>query len=852
MQTAWEAASAEIALAVFALFFAIALAWSARRREATPLVLAAFIAAGGVRMAFVVAERGEAVDLLARIDPSAPRLIAGRVEQADDDARFHRTRITLSHVTITSGPLVLRLPGLLSASVASSGPFYGGESSEDTTHSLNRAASGSTDARNDASGPSAVIKTSGSFALEALTPGQRVRMIGTVSEPVSYWNFHLRDTRDLLAQKGVYAAARIRSPSLVSPGEEASGLFAGIERWLVRVRRSTSDGFLRYMPRREAQLMDYLFFNDASRLTDDDSFVLRASGTMQLFAVSGTHIALLAGLLFILLRAGRVPARAAWTSACALLLPYIWLLDFNPPATRAWLALAALTAGRWLKREVDPISALAFAVALILLLDPGALWHLGFQLSLGGVFAIVVLVPLGRQWIRDAPAARAIADSQTSRAAVVRFLADALIVSIAVPLFILPLQLRYMQNFNLLSPAANALLAFLAGPLLASGLALAALADLLPLLATVFGAAATCLMACCRTIAEFTADQTWATVHVPQTPSAIVVLYLAIIISGYYFVRRDTPEFVPKSMARFAIHSALGIALLAGTAIVQRHVIWPGGPLLRVWFFDVGQGDSALVQFPSGRTLLVDAGNMTPDFGRLVVVPELSALGVWPLDDVLATHADADHVGGIPYVLQHYPVHRLVEGTDHPPDAELMKLIDQAAAEAAAQRLQVTTTEKRRDILNSVNAASAHGDAACTLEVLNPDAGAAHPAENNNDQSVVLRLRYGQFAMLLMGDASVAVERRLCSSGIGACDVLKVGHHGSRSSSCAEFLASVRPTAAVISCGRRNRYGHPNAEVLASLRAVGSQIYRTDRNGAVLVETDGKSFQITTVRDAEK
>jgi competence protein ComEC len=259
---------------------------------------------------------------------------------------------------------------------------------------------------------------------------------------------------------------------------------------------------------------------------------------------------------------------------------------------------------------------------------------------------------------------------------------------------------------------------------------------------------------------------------------------------------------------------------------------------LRVTFLDVGQGDAAFVELPDGRRLLVDGGpggERRFDVGERVVAPFLWNRAVVSLDAVVMTHADPDHAGGLAAILRRFRVRELWEnGIADPLAEELGRL----AARQGTVRRRLTAGD--RIWLGVV-----------PFTVLNPPAppltgSPRGPASDENNNSLVLRVDWGLASFLLTGDleregeAELVARRRPLDHRI-----LKVGHHGSRYSTTEEFLGAGRPALAVISAGRRNPFNHPTPEVLARLGQAGVRIYRTDRDGAVLIDTDGTSLTVT-------
>jgi competence protein ComEC len=204
-----------------------------------------------------------------------------------------------------------------------------------------------------------------------------------------------------------------------------------------------------------------------------------------------------------------------------------------------------------------------------------------------------------------------------------RLCRDSATVTIAATVMVLPLQLHYFGQFNLLSPVANMVAAPLSGVVLGGALAVVLVAPVLPALASVLGGATAAAMKCIHGASVVVAAQDWAIVRSGELPLPAVMLYYLVILSGYYVVRRDTPEFAAKSRARLALHVTAGVLVLFAATAIAHH-----RQGIRIWFLDVGQGDATFVEFPGGETLLVDAGDIRPDAGRAVVRPHLRGLGL--------------------------------------------------------------------------------------------------------------------------------------------------------------------------------------------------------------------------------
>lgn len=252
----------------------------------------------------------------------------------------------------------------------------------------------------------------------------------------------------------------------------------------------------------------------------------------------------------------------------------------------------------------------------------------------------------------------------------------------------------------------------------------------------------------------------------------------------------------------------------------------------QVYFLDVGQGDCELIRLKSGQTVLIDSGT-GETAARLT--DTIKKLGVARIDILIATHPHEDHIGGMAQVVRSFPVGKIympkIAGAQVPTTGVYETLLKTIQSKG----LSINTARGGTEILNS------DGEA---LQIFAPN-GSKY--DNLNNYSVAVKLTSGEKSFLFTGDAETASEKEMLKKGYDLkSDVLKCGHHGSSTSTGAAFLKAVSPGAAIISCGVNNDYGHPNAAVLSRLKKANVTIYRTDKQGTILAECDGKSIRFST------
>jgi competence protein ComEC len=596
------------------------------------------------------------------------------------------------------------------------------------------------------------------------------------------------DSRRRLARRGIQRIARLHEEAWTPIGAEPGGAAAGIER-LRRRFASRLDPEL--APTRAGALLRAIAVADVSRLDERLRRAFADSGTTHLLSVSGTHIVWVFWLTricvaFALGRSRALPlvraARGAGTLAGAAAgLAYAFLCGLEAPALRSAAMAAAGGLALVGGRPGAAWNALALAALAVLAFDPGALFEASFQMSFAAVAGLLV-------W-RPPPGA-------------LRGLAHA---SLGAGLATAPLAANLGASLPVGWLVANALaVPYFGVAVVPPALVAGALGDEVPALARIARALAELGIRMLESLAS--ADLLAG----PRDRVAVAALLAALAFAARGLALR---------------RRALTFAAGAG-AVVSFALAWPTENTRvetpELAFLDVGHGDAVLVR-ASRRAWLVDAGTRAPDFdaGHSVVLPALRALGVRRLDALALTHADLDHVGGAAAVLESMPV------------AELGLTRETLAAAALRQ---VRRAAARRGVaVRIVAAGDSLGAGGLELLALWPEPALRPPTTNAG--SLVLRAASARSCALLSGDAPAAVERALAPV-LGRCDVLKLGHHGSATSSDPGFLAALDPVVAVASAGRRPRAPLPHPEVRARLRARSISLFETRRDGALRIELD--------------
>ena len=687
---------------------------------------------------------------------------------------------------------------------------------------------------------------------------------------------------DYLLEQGIGFRASARAGTLRVLGSGAGSTpcrLAAMQAWasgrLMRYAGSRTNRDLPALLRLNSDdvaMLSAMLFGDRAGLTHRLRLGFERTGSFHLFVVSGMHVALIAGGIFLVLRRLRLWPWLATLVTIAFTAGYALLTGFGAPVQRALAMTTIFLLARLLAREGSVLNALGAAALGVLVWSPGAVGEASFQMTFLAIVAIAgIAVPLGeRSFLPFAAAARrlderwrdhgfeprlaqfrvmlrAFEESLTGLlgptlgrlpALLVRvflWAAElALIGIVAEMVMALPMSL-YFHRATIFALPTN----MVSVPVVAVLVPLAILAfagTLLGSWAAVVPAALTAalLHGVTWTISRVSSVQA-ADIRVPPPVWWIAALALA----GWAFCC-----WAVRQSRRWALTAA--ILLPAITALV----LWPEPALLtpatmEVTAIDVGQGDSLLVAGGDGRTLLVDAGGPVGgvdeaaaatsifDVGEEVVAPYLWQRRVRRLDAVVLTHAHSDHMGGMPAILRDLRPRELWVGVD---------------SSASAFTALLTEAKELGIAVRHLRAGDAFDWGEQHIEVLAPAADYTNTGAPRNDDSLVLRISYGKSSVLLEGDAEAPSERAMVASGrVGPVTLLKVGHHGSRTSTTPEFLAATSPKDAVISVGLGNTFGHPRPEILSRLAAAHAHVYRTDQFGVTtfLLGRDGRVQEVT-------
>jgi competence protein ComEC len=656
---------------------------------------------------------------------------------------------------------------------------------------------------------------------DGLGRGDRIDVVAQIAPVRLFRNLDAADPTPGAARRGTVLSGTALSAALVERGH-------GLGHLIDRARAHCRQRILATFSPKAAPMARALVLgeNDLDP-SDDDAF--KRSGLAHLLAVSGTHLvfavlSLVRAFALVLVRIEAIAARfdAARIAAGGGAVLALLYADFAGGSGSAWRAAWMLSAGlsvRALGRRPSTIRCVAVSVSIGALVDPLVMFDLSFLLSIAATLGLIVIgQPLGRY-----------CDSVTLRP--LRWLLLSMAATVASMLPCAPLLALLSPDLGLAGLLANVVAAPL-GEIVALPLCLThPLTAPLPALEKGVALVASGGLLVVRAVAHASASATWFALPVPQ-PGA---WHLAVLGVGAVGAR------LAYGTRRALLCSFWALTLAAGLSAVELAMRRAGTPQgrLRITAIDVEQGDSTLVDLPDGGLMLVDAGGFVGspvDPGRAVIQPLLRARRRDRIDIAVLSHPHPDHFGGLAAALAGVEVGEFWDS-------------GQGEAEGAGPAYAALLRELRAREIPILRPAELCGrprvHGAATVEVLGP-CPTFVPNRDANDNSLVVRISIGDRAVLLTGDAEHLQEAELLQAHGPRlkADLLKVGHHGSRTSSTPAFVAAVNPALSTISCGVRNRFGHPHAETLATFGRHGVRALRLDRTGSVLWQTDGKAVDV--------
>jgi competence protein ComEC len=735
------------------------------------------------------------------------------------------------------------------------------------------------------------------FADLGLTHGSILRVACELEREERFLNPGVYSRLKLLDRQGIDATSNLKSTQQIEKISGPNILDRGVGT-VLDARISLIEKFRAMFSQQTAGVLIASMLGNKYFLDKQTADVFREGGTFHVLVISGLHITFLGGLVLLITRRF---TRGRWLQAIATMTA-LWMYGIavggDVPVIRACVMFTIMLVGYASFRNANPLNSLGASVLLLLAWRPSDLFDPSFQLTFVSVGAIVAFgLPLiiklkqtgawmpttehpfppnvpgwlrrfcetiywnedawtierGRQiWraqIRKSPYIARLSDIGVQH--ILIFIFEGIVISFFVQICLLPLLIYYFHRF----PFASIPLNLWVGGLLAAesitSVIAVAIASISETIAVPFVALAEFLNWLIVTLPSFLISSSIAGIRFPVYSGAMRAIYLIyflpLIICVVVIYRWDPFRTAKRAFSigirRTFVASFAILAIFGGVILFHPFSAPDPDGKLHFDFLDVGQGDAALITFPNGRSMLIDAGGRhdfrdddsfepdVPRIGEAVVSEFLWERGISSIDMIVGTHADADHIQGLGDIARNFRVGKAFVGRIDD-DPELKPVLSEL------DRFGVPT-----ELITARETMEIEG---VRIEVLNP----TDVTVNTNNGSVVLRFTYGETSFLMTGDIETQAEMMLLRSENDLhADVIKVPHHGSRSSSTDAFVNAVHPNYAVISVGRHSHFGHPHKEVVERWKAAGAEVMTTGERGMISFVSDGKEISVSKFVD---
>ncbi|MBC8256972.1 MAG: DNA internalization-related competence protein ComEC/Rec2 [Candidatus Marinimicrobia bacterium] len=646
----------------------------------------------------------------------------------------------------------------------------------------------------------------------SILPGDTLIIMGKLQTPDPPRNPGQFDYGGYLQSQGIQALLK-RDYLIIEIIEGGSS----VNRWLFKMRQGIHQRLTEAVGQPYDGLAAGLLLGEKSGIEAEMKDQFRRLGIIHILAVSGLHVGFVLLVLTVLAKIAMLPRLYRFLFITAGLLFYLGISGGAISVIRA-VAMAILYAyGNFREKEILPWSIVGFTAFIFLLLDPNQLFSLSFQLSFGAVGGILFMLGQFRQLTEKSEWLKSMRKYKSFR-----WLMDGLVVSFGAQLgTFLPIALVFGE-IPVWAFAANLVIIPLAG------------------LSVINSLIISIIMPISAPIGNFYGQALWGELFLMDKVSLIMnhLPFQLISFHGWsvfsliiLFVGMITLASVSQNRYRFC--SAL-VCLLLGNFFIWTYNL--DSHQMRATFLDVGQGDACIIE-NGEQTILVDAGyaGFGKDYGKWVVLPYLKHRGIEKIDLMVMTHPHADHIGGLETLLKNITI-REIWDTHNDFESSIYDRI-------------LVGAEQNKSTIRYPKPGEIYQLGEMHITVLFPDSLIANKMKNINNASIVFRLDYQDHSILFTGDAEIQAERILSNiDSLLQVDVVKVGHHGSSTSSIMSVVNHVSPEYAVISVGENNRYGHPSEKIVQRWVDSGAEVFRTDKSGAVIINVDGNGIKLNSMR----
>lgn len=643
-----------------------------------------------------------------------------------------------------------------------------------------------------------------------LNPGNVVSVKGVYNRGKGTRNPGEFDYLAYLVKQGITGFLSTKSPGDVKILNSEESTFSS---WLFSIRKNIADKIDELQQPQTVGLIKGLVLGDKSEIDNETKMEFINSGVAHVLAVSGQQVGFIA-IIFIILF-GRVNIYLRTILTVLTLIFFLLITGLQPAVLRATIMAFVVFAASVSGREINAWNTISIAALIILLIDVNQLFDPGFQLSFVAVMATIGLYPYFSAWLKELNL-----KSKISKGLLVMFF-----MSLAAQIGVLPFTNYYFGKISIVSLLSNLFVIPAISVILANAILTLFVSMISIQVAAIFAFAGDGITALLYYLIKISATQDFSFIRVPNFSLQDAVIFYGFLFFLIFTLRYANRMFTKLILIFLVVANTVVFCSLDNKNILSDNV-------LSVMMIDVGQGDAFLIKLPDGKTMLIDAGSsqFNYDNGERVIIPLLDYLGISKIDYGFISHMDTDHFAGFVSLVNQNRVREIFK-----PDTDSTDKNDFYFEQLLAlKNIPVNfyrDTNLTVQYLRIYLLCDTHKSPIADFKI--------------NDRSGILKVVYGKTSFLFVGDAHLKMENYLTShwNNFLDSDVLKLGHHGSKTSSGENFLNFVTPDISLLSVGAQNKFGHPSQIVLDRLTKLNSKLLRSDEEGAVILQSDGDQIK---------
>lgn len=644
---------------------------------------------------------------------------------------------------------------------------------------------------------------------QMMKPGFEIELTGRFKKGRERRNPGEFDYNAYLKTKGIEGIITIDTLTNIKVIYESPELFSNS---IFQVRKYINKQISLMHNSETAALLRGLLLADRREIDQETKTQFINSGVIHVLAVSGLHVGFIALIFIILFGRFNIYLRSVLTIIGLLL--FMILTGVPPSVFRATVMALVIIVAFLTNRSTNIFNSLAIAALIILIINPDEIYSPGFQLSFSAVIAIGVIYPIISRVI----------NRLQIKSKFVRYVLLFMAVSFAAQIGTMPFTLIYFGKLSVIALAANIIVIPAIGIIISLAVVTLIIGSIFPPIALYYAAANDLITWLMLNLINFTGDLNFSHFRIVGYSIYDSVVFYFFIALFIYFIGRYKTKLAIVILLILTISNVILFSFLDDEELLPENQ-------LSVLMVDVGQGDSFIIKFPNNKTALIDAGEATFyfDYGERVILPLLNYLGIEKIDYGFVSHLDLDHYGGfVALILEDRigEIYKPALDTSLTKDLKFEKFLKN-------KNIPITYYDKQSLEIGN-----------CKVYILTNKEESEFYSLSSNNRSGILKIVYGESSFLFTGDAEKRVENILIDNyqSFLDVDVLKVGHHGSKTSSYDEFLQYTSPQYALISAGIKNKFGHPAQNVISKFKSNNVKILRTDKNGAVLMVSNGEQI----------